>query len=215
MHPSLSRFGGGTRVLGFFAGLSVAGFALTAALMAFLPQGAAEDDGDDHDDSRPGLSLQGGPTAGGRQYWNAIGASGAIDEADLGIVKLSGPAASIAKSANFPATLNIRYPVYVNENFTGAEINDIIGGYYIDNGPDAQVTLTLKEFDMLDGTVTTLMEFDSDDFPQSAGGQVQYELPGSGVTYDFNFNVYWVDAAITRRSAQGKASLSGVFAGQY
>jgi len=205
MHSFMNHGRGRMTVGGSIAALSIAAAAVTAAIVVSQQRPATE-----------GIPrLAGDPTAGSSHYWNSVGSAGTIDEDDLDIAKLGGPTITILNSASVPATLNVRYDVTVSETFIGTNVEDILGGFYVDNGPDAQVTLKLKSLNMTTGAITTLMEFDSDDFPQSSTGQVQYVLPGSGVTYNFNTTVYWVEAAIIRTSSAGRASLSGVFAGQY
>ena len=84
-----------------------------------------------------------------------------------------------------------------------------------EDGPAAQVLLTIYEVNIFTGVIRVMYEFDSND-PQGTisaigldGMYVSTEC-APDVTFDFSNNAYWVDATVFRTSTAAQSGLGGV-----
>jgi hypothetical protein len=159
VHLGVRGRGRGRVALGVAAACSVAGAVIAAVAVwrgADSPHAAVD------------------PLAGSSQYWSSVGTAGVVDEQDVAIAKMNGAALTILNSAGTPAVLNARYGVTVSETFIGATTSEILGCRYVDNGPEAQVTLKLRSLHLVTGDIALVMEFDSNDYPPSDSPQLNY-----------------------------------------
>jgi hypothetical protein len=94
---------------------------------------------------------------------------------------------------------------------------------FVDNGPGAQVLVKLKRYNVFTGTTTTLLSFDSNDFPPKAGFQTS-TITGCCAFFNFSFadgsfdgtgnhggdSVYYIVATLTRSASGGNPQLASI-----
>jgi hypothetical protein len=142
--------------------------------------------------------------------WTAVGSAGTVDEADTSIVSLNERFASIAVTAQLPATLDIRYNVVAVDGLLQNSDAIRLRARFQDNGADARIILRLKEYNINTGSTTTRLTFDSDVLPADDIFQVGSvnSVCFEGNFFDFFNNAYSIDAEILKTGAGGKARLA-------
>jgi hypothetical protein len=95
---------------------------------------------------------------------------------------------------------------------------------FLDNGNDSRVQVALKRSNVLTGQITTILTFDSDQYPSQATFQSATPNSGLGAFVNFSFasgpfngatneggdSVYYIEATLTRTAADGNAGLASV-----
>jgi hypothetical protein len=95
---------------------------------------------------------------------------------------------------------------------------------YIDNGPGAQVKVTLKRYNVRTGGQSILLTFDSNDFPSASGYQQHIPTIFEGRFFDFNFAqgpfdggedqggdaVYFLEATLIKSSSAGTPAIASI-----
>ena len=107
---------------------------------------------------------------------NWVGSSGTPDPTSLAITKFVNGAAYIRSDVS-TGTVTLRYNVLPVGDLGKTEQTD--GGEctqfsirYVDNGSAAQVIAKIKIYDTVNGTIKTLLNFDSNSRPQQSGFQL-------------------------------------------
>jgi hypothetical protein len=153
------------------------------------------------------------------QVW--IASTGTVDPASASLVTFTDGRVELKASAPVGSVAKIRYNVLpvgdLNQKLTDIEFRQF-AVRFLDNGEGARVLLTLKQYNMSTGLVTTLMTFDSN---LSAPSSTYQEASSQGNPhFDFTFgdsqgfnpndSGYFIEAQLIRTAAGGKAGL-GVF----
>jgi hypothetical protein len=95
---------------------------------------------------------------------------------------------------------------------------------FMDNGDGAQVLVKLDQYNVLTGETTTLLSFNSNDFPQQPGFQDATPNKGLGPLVNFSFatgpfngatnqggdNVYYLQATLIRSKTGGTPGLASI-----
>jgi hypothetical protein len=156
------------------------------------------------------------------QDW--VASTGTPDTASAGVVRFTGGNAGLTPFGPIKTQATIRYNVVSNLILPG---QDLVPGEcwqmvvrFLDNGPGADVTLRLKQYNLRTGTITTLMTFDSKSAPASNAFQMG-KSPCTAFNWRFVdhaaspsvpaefLNVYYVEATLTRSAVHGNPRLAG------
>jgi hypothetical protein len=95
---------------------------------------------------------------------------------------------------------------------------------FLDNGNGAQVLVKLKQYNVLTGQISTLLSFNSNDFPPQPAFQSATPNRGLGPLVNFSFatgpfngasneggaNVYYIEATLIRSASGGTPGLASV-----
>lgn len=95
---------------------------------------------------------------------------------------------------------------------------------FLDNGDGAQVLVKLKQYNVTTGNITTLMSFDSNNFPPQPKFQDATPNQGLGPLVNFSFatgpfngamnqggeNVYFLEATLIRAKPGGTPGLASI-----
>ena len=95
---------------------------------------------------------------------------------------------------------------------------------FLDNGDGAQVLVKLKQYNVTTGNITTLLSFDSNNFPPQPKFQEATPNQGLGPLVNFSFatgpfngamnqggeNVYFLEATLIRTKAGGTPGLASI-----
>jgi len=95
---------------------------------------------------------------------------------------------------------------------------------FLDNGEGAQVLVNLKQYNVVTGQITTLLSFDSNDFPPQPTFQDATPNNGLGPLVNFSFatgpfngalnqggdNVYYLEATLIRSKHGGNPGLASI-----
>ena len=165
-------------------------------------------------------------TASSAQIW--IASTGTVDDGSTGTYLFTGGVATIKPTVLDGFTI-IRYNVL--------PVGDLIQPItqpccesralmvrYQDDGPGAQVLITLKRYNVHTGQVTTLLTFDSNKFPQKSGFQEPVPTISDGSFFNFNFaegpteglqdlggdSAYYIEAQLIRSMAGGNPALASI-----
>ena len=132
----------------------------------------------------PGLSMA-------QQPWTTVGSAGTVDEDDLSSVELADGEVTTTRGTR-EATINIRYNIVAVADLVGPT-QFRLAARFLDTGPDTQVLLHLKSYNLQTGVTTTIATFDSNDF---RGGS--YQTRGICVfpNFDFETDGYFIDAEL-------------------
>lgn len=158
-----------------------------------------------------GLMGVAAPAALADSPWTSAGSAGTVDEADLTLVSLSGPYASVVPAAAAGTTVDIRYNVVAVEGLHGWD------GYqlkvrYLDNGAGARVIVRLKEYNINNGNTYTRMTFDSDTFAASPAYQTRSIDSGCWPGWAFNFgtSIFYLEVELQKTGAGGGSGISAL-----
>jgi hypothetical protein len=90
---------------------------------------------------------------------------------------------------------------------------------YLDNGPDAQVTVELKQLNVSTGAVSTLITFDSNTQPATSNTAFVEGTTGCGFAFDFKWadtqdnpfgfaaSVYYFEVKLHKSASNGVAAV--------
>ena len=143
--------------------------------------------------------------------WTTVASAGTVDEGDISIYQVNGANMDIKSSAGLPAYLNVRY------NLVGVGQLLYYGGgpsikvRYRDNGGGGRVYLSLKQVNLTTGVESTMLNFNSNSFPQSGSIQTRI-VRDCGRLFSFNFwkNAYYIDAFINKTGDGGTPLLNTI-----
>ena len=188
------------------AGLIAAGGLAAAALLAAVAM--SEGGPPDHGLGNNAAGVRGAAEA----VWMTVASAGAVDDADGEIYNAKAGTMTIRSDAPGRSFLNVRYNVVAVEELVGPA-DDVwqMGVRYRDNGPEARVLVKLREYRLLDGGLSTLWVFDSDDFAASSQWQTRViERATSAFDFDWNNASYYLEVIISRDDASGRPGLGMV-----
>jgi hypothetical protein len=141
--------------------------------------------------------------------WTMSGTTGTVDEADLSLPLMANNVLQVS-STTLPADLDIRYTVTgIPEALPNVSYANTYLLRYRDSGSNARVVVALRAQNIISGATTTLWTFDSDLEPQSAN----FQIPGfittcGGGGFDFENNVYFIEATLTRTTTGTSPALA-------
>lgn len=147
--------------------------------------------------------------------WTTVGSAGTVDESDLATVLLSGAGANVAANAPLPETVTLRYNVVAVDgllknfgNLGGVNMDAV----FRDNAGTARIKLRLREVENRRGVLRTVLTLDSDAFPPAAEFQSQSvnSCAGTPFTFDFDRKTYYVEAELSKGSAEALPSLGAI-----
>jgi len=192
---------------------AVAAIAVVGAVGAAfaLSRGAAEPAPASHD------GLPGSNPALGADYtfWSAPGSAGIVDDADGDLFKTTGSQISTPNGVDFPAVLNLVYPIAATSNLSDPSFTrTFLLLTYRDNGGDARIIARIKETDRDNADVRIVLVFDSNDFAQGDDFQVNFEELVDG-GFDFTDFSYHLEVVMTRSANPGRPTLALVQVGRY
>lgn len=143
--------------------------------------------------------------------WTTVGSAGTVDEADLGVVNISGDHTAVRGDVD-GATVDIRYNVVAVGGVFGGERNSkTMTVRFVDNGDDARVVVELRELDLLSGSFRTLAELDSNEFPPHFQAQARrIDFNCGGEEFDFNDKVYYIAVELVKTGPDGNPLLRGI-----
>lgn len=132
--------------------------------------------------------------------WTTVGSTGTVDDADISIYSVSGPYLKIKDDASLPAKLNVRYNVesaaqLLWSDRPGMKIR------YKDNNENAHVVLRLIEINLDSGNQTTILYFNSKDYPENNSYQNRFVSNCYGSKFDFQKNAYYIEAILTKKES--------------
>lgn len=135
--------------------------------------------------------------------WNTPGSTGVPDEASVAALLMNLTYVNLASTVQ-TGTHVIRHGL-PGTGCVGCEfVFPVFGVRLLDPGTGSRVRVTLRSYDRLAGTTTTLLTLDSDAFAP-ASFYVNREVEGRNVVFDFDRKSYWFEAELTRSTA-GAAS---------
>ena len=150
------------------------------------------------------------------QLW--VASTGTVDDGSTGTYLFTGGVATLKPTVSSGFTI-IRYNVLPVGNLIQPVTQPCCESRalmvrYQDDGPGAQVLVTLKRYNVHNGQVTTLLTFDSNKFPQKSGFQEPVPTISEGSFFNFNFaegptegpDDLGRDSAYSRAQSSAKAS---------
>ena len=152
------------------------------------------------------------------QPWTTVGSAGTVDQSSLLFISYEGPSAVMLAFQRGGAV--IRYNVVSVAGLTRRDFGALgMGVRYratpdalIPNRADSQVVAKLIEVNLSTGVSTTLLTFDSNNFPASNDYQTQgVSTCPSGFTFDFQTNAYYIEARLGKsRPISGSPAVQGI-----
>lgn len=162
------------------------------------------------------------------QIW--IASTGAVDPSSASTYVFNGQLAFV-KPSLATGTVTLRYNVLPVRDLIIPVKDPCCEGRalmvrFLDNGSGAQVLVRLKRYDVRTGQVTTILTFDSNDYPPQSG--FQEPVPGANSREEgfFNFDfaegpaegpdvfggtgAYYIEAKLIRSSAGGTPGLGSI-----
>ena len=145
--------------------------------------------------------------------WTTVASAGTVNDQDIPKVELSGGGlASLNATAAANDTALIRYNVVAVDGL-------FVGSYpqmrvrFQDNGGNAQVVVSLMEFDLNTGVIKKILELDSNNF--AAAPLLQTQKTGACDAFalsSFNFTnkAYYLDTKLIRTNAGGFPRLAAI-----
>jgi hypothetical protein len=160
------------------------------------------------------------------QLW--VASTGTVDEGSRGTLLFTGGVATLRPILPV-GSATIRYNVLPVGNLVQpitqacCESRALMVRYQ-DNGPGAQVIVTLKSYNVHTGEVTTVLTFDSNQHPQESGFQEPVPAIFEGSFFNFNFaegptdgtndrggdSIYYIEAQLIKSAPGGNPGLASV-----
>lgn len=151
------------------------------------------------------------PASAQSRCWTTVGSAGTVDEADLGIVNISGDHTAVRGDVD-SSTVDIRYNVVAVDGVFGGERNmKTMTVRFVDNGDHARVVVELRELDLVSGSFRTLAELDSNEFPphfQAQAREIGFNCGDK--EFDFANKVYYIAVKLVKTGAAGNPLLRGI-----
>lgn len=146
------------------------------------------------------------PVAAQSGAWTAVGSSGNIDEASLGIFGVNGPALHHAGAAT--GTVFARYNVTntLGGGFTDAPPWNTLEMTYFDNSASSVVSAVLLQVDRCTGAQTVLCNVSSVDFGSNTCKTCNF--PAGSI--NFATSLYWVEVRMSRSTSAVTPQLIGL-----
>lgn len=144
------------------------------------------------------------------QCWSSAGTSAVLNPEDLSSATLSGPTMTVSGSATLPVTLNSRLSVSgILQDIGGYAQAKLLGVRFLDNGPEAQIFVALRQVDMVTGVASTIATFDSNAFPASSGFQFNQVATACqiGGGFDFVNYMYFMNISVSKTGSSGDPGL--------
>jgi len=156
-----------------------------------------------------------------QQPWTTVGAAGTPDTASLLLVGYGNP---IPESSDAPpmdygavtfqpiafGTVNLRYNVVSVPGILNTTVS--MTARYLSQGTNGRVVVTLNQYNLAQGTTTTLLTLDSNSQPFSGAFQVRSTGECGGATLDFTQNSYYVEVSMTRTATSPFQIITSPFA---
>ena len=129
------------------------------------------------------------PQMAAAQVW--VASTGIVDESSISTFEFTGQAAFVRSSVATGSTV-LRYNVVPAGDILKPITNPCCEARALrvrfnDNGNAAQVIVTLKRYNLKTGNLTTLLYFDSDDYPAQSGFQKPVPRIFDGNFFNFSF----------------------------
>jgi len=159
------------------------------------------------------------------QTW--VASTGAVDESSLLTFQFTNGAAFVR--GNTPGKVVLRFNILPVGDLLTPVTQACCEGRalwvrFLDNGHGAQVLVQLKQYNVLTGNITTLLSFDSNDFPSQPTFQSATPNTGLGPLVNFSFatgpfnganneggeNVYYLEATLIRSAPGGSPGLASI-----
>lgn len=148
--------------------------------------------------------------------WTTVGSAGVVDEADAAKVSMSAGIAQILPTAPASTTVTLRYNVTATSDLDNGGVNKYLDVRFRDNGANARVVATLREYNYLTGVTNTLLTMDSNTLPANAGFQIGTAQDGcAGSRFDFDNNAYFIEVVLTRTATTGTPAVAVMTVGDY
>jgi hypothetical protein len=158
------------------------------------------------------------------QIW--IPSTGTVDDGSLTTYQFTNGAAFVRSTVNSGFAI-LRFNVLPVGSLTKALTQPCCEGRtllvsYIDNGPNAQVLVSLKRYNIRTGVTTTLLKFDSNNNPQQTS--FHESATNSGSFFNFSFaegpteggtdlggdSAYYIEAQLIKTAPGGNPGLASV-----
>jgi hypothetical protein len=160
------------------------------------------------------------------QVW--VASTGTVDTSSTATVQFKGGDAYVLPSVNSGSVV-LRYNVLPAGKLLtplsnpGVESRALVVRF-LDNGSAARVVVKLKSYNVHTGLVTTLLSFDSNNFPPQAGFQEHIPTISDGNFFNFSFadgptegpsdeggdSAYYIEATLTRTAPGGTPGLATI-----
>jgi hypothetical protein len=167
------------------------------------------------------------PNISAAQIW--VAATGTVDEGSLSTFQFTGGNAFVRSSVTNGFAI-LRFNVFPAGKLLTPITDPCCEGRglkvrFLDNGSGAQVVAALKRYNVHTGQVTTLLSFDSNNFPARSGFQ-ESVINDCGTFFNFSFaegpvegggnpdqggdSAYYIEARLTRSTSAGNPGLAAI-----